>query len=251
MNKKNRLLLTTMVVATSIGLSGCHVFTRNPYTDNLQVSNTVKGAAILATAAGGTALAVGANPTTAWSVAGGGAVVGAIGGYYMDKKEARLLQQMRCAGVRVIDNVNDASNCITLVMPSDVQFRTGSAAICPRFQQVLDAVAVEMKEYKYSVAEIVGNADSVGSYSYNCNLAARRAQAVTDYLAAQCIPRYRLVPRSFGENCPVANNGSNCGRAMNRNVYIVLHQPPILSNKPVLNQSPVGRACDQKYYNWH
>lgn len=247
MKNNNRLLLTSLVVASSLGLASCdYLFTRNAYTDNLQVSNAAKGAATLAATGGAASLACGAagiHSATTYGVAGGGAVVGAAGGYMMDRQEACLRTRLRGTGVRVLENVNDGCNDITLVMPCDVHFAPGSAAICPKYQCILDSVALVMKEFKYSVAEIPGTTDSEeGSRCGTMRLSLRRAQAVSDYLCSRGVPGDRLVPKGYGECAPIASNRTAEGRALNRRVYIILHQPPIVSNEPVLNPGELGEC---------
>lgn len=227
MHNKKRMFLIAVIAASSLSLAACQVFTRNAYTDNMQVSNTVKGAATGGLAAGGVAAAASANSTTTAAVAGGGAVIGGVVGHSMDKAEASMRARLRGTGVKVLENVNDADNRIILVMPSDVHFKPGSAELSPKFKTILDSVALEMKEFKYAVAEIPGNADSTGSKEYNQRLSERRAQAVADYLASRGIERERLVPRGYGESAPIASNKTAAGRALNRRVCVILHHPPI------------------------
>jgi outer membrane protein OmpA-like peptidoglycan-associated protein len=227
MNYKRSTLVASLVIASSLTLSACELSNRDAYTDNVQVSNTTKGVVVGALASGATAGALGANGPTAGGIGVGGAVVGGIVGYQMDKQNDALRVRMRSVGVKVLEDVNDGSNDVTLVLPSDVHFRSGSAALDQHLMQVLDAVALEMKEFKYSVAEIPGNTDSLGSARYNLGLSKRRATAVADYLASRGIERDRLVPKGYGEAFPVGNNRTNYGRMMNRRVCVILHQPPI------------------------
>jgi outer membrane protein OmpA-like peptidoglycan-associated protein len=227
MNYKRSTLAASLVIASSLTLTACELSNRDAYTDNVQLSNTTKGVVVGALAAGATAGALGANGYTAGGIAAGGAVVGGIVGYQMDKQNDALRVRMRSIGVKVLEDVNDGSNDVTLVLPSDVHFRPASAALDQHFMQVLDAVALEMKEFKYSVAEIPGNTDSVGSPRANLRLSWRRANAVADYLASRGIPRDRLVPKGYGEAYPVASNRTGFGRMLNRRVCVILHQPPI------------------------
>ena len=59
-----------------------------------------------------------------------GAIVGAAGGLYLDKKEQKLRQQMAGTGVEVNRN-SDGS--VGLVMPGNITFATNSATISPSF----------------------------------------------------------------------------------------------------------------------
>ena len=230
MNYKRSTIIASLVIASSLTLTACEFSNRDAYTDNVELSNTTKGAVVGALTGGAATGAVSGNGVAGGTVAGvaaGGAVIGGVVGYQMDKQNDALRLRMRAVGVKVLEDINDGSNDVTLVLPSDVHFRSGSAALNPHFMQVLDAVALEMKEFKYSVAEIPGNTDSVGSARYNLGLSKRRAAAVADYLASRGIGRDRLVPKGYGESYPVASNRSASGRQSNRRVCVILHQPPI------------------------
>lgn len=66
--------------------------------------------------------------------------------------------------------------------------------------------------------EIAGHTDSVGSDAYNKGLSQRRAESVREYMIGKGIARGRLTARGYGEEEPVADNGTEEGRARNRRV---------------------------------
>lgn len=188
MKKSKSILLTSVILtASALGLAGC-----NSFSNNNANTHTIQ-----------------THPVT---VAG-------------QQQQAQAI--LKGTGVLLLDNTNDGSNDITLLMPSNIRFASGSAKLSPAYMNILNSVAVVMQEFKYSVAEIPGNADSKGSASYNLALSQKRAQAVADYLISQGIESERLVPKGYGESMPIANNKTAIGRALNRRVHIILHQPPI------------------------
>ncbi len=67
-----------------------------------------------------------------------------------------------------------------------------------------------------------GHTDSEGADDYNMNLSEGRAQAVVDALVEKFdVAPGRLEARGLGESQPVADNGSEQGRAWNRRVELV------------------------------
>lgn len=215
--------LVSLLTASALSLTGC-MNMQNPYTDHQQLNKTTKGAAV---GAGTGASVVGMTASTAAAgatTAGIGALVGGVVGYHLDKKDVALRNELRAAGIRVVDP-DDGKNDIKLVMPSNITFKEGSSALSPEFKTRLNAVAKVLKHYKFAVAEVPGYTDSIGSKAYNMRLSAARAQAVVDYLAAQGIAANRLTAVAHGESDPAATNGTANGRALNRRVEIILHQP--------------------------
>jgi hypothetical protein len=65
---------------------------------------------------------------------------------------------------------------------------------------------------------IAGFTDNVGSQEYNLELGRRRAQAVAEILIGEGVPAGQLSVVSYGKDRPVADNGTEDGRARNRRV---------------------------------
>ncbi len=226
MMKLNRSLVGVITIAATLSLTACAMTTKQDAYHGQQEANATVGSSTVGALAG--AAIAGAATAGTGAVVGaaiGGSVVGGAVGYKWDKDETSIRAKMHSAGVQVAEI--GYSNDIVLMMPSNIKFASGSAEITPRFAHMLAAVAAVMQQYKYTVATVVGNADSTGSAKYNMNLSLARAEAVTDYLASQGVPAARLVPQGYGEMHPVASNAKAKGRAENRNVQIVLSAPPI------------------------
>jgi outer membrane protein OmpA-like peptidoglycan-associated protein len=178
-------------------------------------------------------LTAGNNPfKSAMIGAAAGALVGGSVGYYQDKQEAKLRQQLAGSGV---DVVRQGDN-ITLDMPGNVTFAHDSASLNTEFNSVLNKVAETLREYDKTVIEVAGHTDSTGSDQYNQQLSERRASSVAQYLSAQGVPSARMVTVGAGEAHPVASNDTPDGRAQNRRVEITI----VPVTQDTLNQAKKG-----------
>lgn len=148
--------------------------------------------------------------------AGIGAIAGAGVGSYMDRQERELRQKTAGTDVDVVRQGDE----LVLNMPSGITFATNEAAIQPRFRTTLDQVADTLRQYNQTYIDIYGHTDSTGPDAYNQTLSERRAQSVADYLSMRGVQSARLATRGFGETQPVADNGTEAGRAENRRVEI-------------------------------
>lgn len=214
-----RLILSS---ALAVMLTGC--MTYDPYTGEEQVSKATIGAAI-----GATIGAIGAaidnrgddsrtrNQRVLAAAAAGGAIGGGVG-FYMDRQEAMLRQELANTGVQV---VRDGDNLI-LVMPGNITFATGSAAVKGDFQDVLGSVAKVLTEFDKTILEITGHTDSTGSNEFNQQLSERRATAVANVLQANDVAFERILSAGYGEERPIADNSTAEGRALNRRVELVM-----------------------------
>jgi outer membrane protein OmpA-like peptidoglycan-associated protein len=210
--------LITALIATT--LAGC--YTMDPYTNEKKVSKTTSGAAIGAAAGAVIGMLTGgdarAHRKNALIGAGVGALAGGGIGNYMDRQEMKLRQQLQGTGVSVTRNGND----ITLNMPGNVTFATGSADLRPDFTATLNSVALVVKEYDKTILEVAGHTDNVGSAQSNQALSERRAQSVATYLENQGILARRMMTVGAGETHPIASNNTDEGRQANRRVELTL-----------------------------
>lgn len=106
----------------------------------------------------------------------------------------------------------------TSVRLNNIFFDVDKSTLKPESRAELDRFARMIGNFPSGVIEISGHTDSTASHAYNKGLSQRRAQAVVDYLVEQGIPRERLVAQGYGEEKPVADNGLEEGRALNRRV---------------------------------
>jgi outer membrane protein OmpA-like peptidoglycan-associated protein len=68
--------------------------------------------------------------------------------------------------------------------------------------------------------EVQGHTDNVGNDANNQTLSEARAKAVVNWFTQHGIAAERLTSRGYGKTRPVADNGSDEGRAKNRRVEI-------------------------------
>lgn len=199
--------------ATAVLLTGCANM------DQTQ-RDTAKGAGI-----GAAAGAVLGGVTGGRSGAGTGAVlggaVGAIAGNIWSKrmqdKQAAMEKATQGTGVDVARTNN---NELKVNIPSDISFDTGSAAIKPAMRPVLDQFAQGLDPHM--TVRIVGHTDSTGSDAVNDPLSRERAYSVREYLTTRGVAAGRISTTGVGSREPIADNGSNDGRARNRRVEIFL-----------------------------
>lgn len=214
-------ILTAKPIATilslSLLLSACST---DPYTGERNASNTAVGATIGAiTGAIGGAIVGGSNSRKSVLIGAGiGALAGGGVGFYMDRQEAKLREQLQNSGVQV---VRDGDNII-LNMPGNITFATNSADVNSDFNDVLNSVGLVLKEYDKTYVDVLGHTDASGSDSYNQGLSERRAKSVANILMNEGIIPERLVVRGLGETFPIADNSTENGKSLNRRVEIAL-----------------------------
>ena len=104
----------------------------------------------------------------------------------------------------------------------DVLFDTGKADLKygsqRQFQQLADFLASNPERK----VRVEGFTDNVGNEAANQVLSERRASSVANALAQMGVDRQRIVTQGFGEEFPVADNGSASGRQHNRRVEVIL-----------------------------
>jgi OOP family OmpA-OmpF porin len=109
------------------------------------------------------------------------------------------------------------------VTETAVLFGFDKAVLTKNDKEALDELGNQIPNVKNYIVQIEGRTDSVGSKDYNYGLSQRRADAVTQYLAAKYnVPVYKIYLIGLGKDAPVGSNTSAHGRAENRRVDIRL-----------------------------
>ena len=140
------------------------------------------------------------------------------------RKEAEL------ASILASDNVSDgdalppmqrrgANRVYTLAGNS---FATGSATLTASALSSLNKLAAILRSGQGNI-RIDGFTDNKGTDAANIALSQRRAEAVIVALRAAGLPAVRLRASGKGKTQPVADNGSEAGRARNRRVEIIVN----------------------------
>lgn len=229
----NRLFIYPLVVAVAAsGLTGCANMTETQ-------RGTATGAGVGA-AAGAVIGAVSGGNRTGRATTGAvvGAAIGAGAGYLWSKRMQDQKQAMEQAtqgtGVGVTQT---ADNQLKLEIPSDISFDTGRADIRPNFAPILDRFAGSLRDHAATTVSIVGHTDSTGNDAINDPLSVDRAANTRNYLVAHGVTSTRIGISGYGSRRPVADNGTEQGRAKNRRVEIFVGevataQAPAPANRP-------------------
>ena len=103
-------------------------------------------------------------------------------------------------------------------------FPVGKSTIDPAHYGLLTTVQQAINIFPGSRVTVEGHTDSFGSDSKNLQLSQERAQAVRQYLLANMLMDSSLIDAiGYGEDHPVASDGTEEGRARNRRTDIVIH----------------------------
>lgn len=102
-----------------------------------------------------------------------------------------------------------------------INFDTDKAALRPDATPVVDEIAKLLQADPSLRLSIDGHTDATGTAERNRALSKERAEAVRAALLAKGIAAERLSAQGFGPDKPLADNGSEEGRAKNRRVELV------------------------------
>jgi outer membrane protein OmpA-like peptidoglycan-associated protein/tetratricopeptide (TPR) repeat protein len=114
------------------------------------------------------------------------------------------------------------------IMEIDILYDFNKDILKPMYFSKIQAFLKVAAQHPEAKISIEAHTDSVGTTSYNVDLAERRAVSVVRYLLTNDTPEELLLSRSFGENRPRASNtnadgtDNAAGRALNRRVTMVL-----------------------------
>lgn len=191
------------------------------------MTKTQKGAMIGtgAGAAAGAALgqAIGRDTGSTLIGAGVGAVVGGFTGgmigNYMDKQEAAMRQELAA-----VEGANIQRNMDTLAVTfkSDILFGVNSASLKAGAFDEISRVAKVLNQYPQTNIVIGGHTDSTGTAEHNQKLSEQRAANVKNALTGEGVNPARMRSVGYGESKPVADNGTEAGRQLNRRVTILI-----------------------------
>lgn len=127
--------------------------------------------------------------------------------------------------------VNFTSEYVLLSLKGAFLFDSGKAVIRTEAYAALDRVGVILERFAGGIIEIEGHTDNVpmhsAQFANNNELSSARALSVFDYLMDNTSLDPAMIKHSGrGEYVPVADNGTEAGRAKNRRVEIRIYNPP-------------------------
>lgn len=114
----------------------------------------------------------------------------------------------------------------SLVLNQAIFFEFDQDRILPISYPILDELSRTLRAHPQILkVRIEGHTDNMGRPTYNLNLSQRRAEAVQRYLERKGGgDRARFVAIGFGQEQPIADNGSEEGRARNRRVTFIIEK---------------------------
>jgi outer membrane protein OmpA-like peptidoglycan-associated protein len=111
----------------------------------------------------------------------------------------------------------DASGKVAL----HINFDVDKATLRPDAQPVVAEIDKLLAGDPALKLSIEGHTDNTGTPAHNQELSAARARSVLGALVGMGVDPARLSSKGFGQGQPVADNGSEAGRAQNRRVELV------------------------------
>lgn len=133
-------------------------------------------------------------------------------------------------GIIAITNVRMAKGAVPLYdrlisggkfISYGITFDIGKSTLKPESYSELNRIVTLMKENPELKFSVEGHTDSTGSEASNQTLSEQRSQAVIDELAKMGVGKNRLSASGKGQASPIADNGTDEGRAKNRRVEFV------------------------------
>lgn len=162
----------------------------------------------------------------------------------VSKTYEQLMEKMKSEIAQGQVTISELKGKLTVNMVDKILFDSGKAEVKPEGLDVLQKVIDILKGLKDKAIRIEGHTDNVQivgnlakKYPTNWELSAARAINVTRFLQQQGIDPANLGAIAFGEYKPVADNGSEEGKARNRRIEITLvarDDAPVVQSAPVL-----------------
>lgn len=119
--------------------------------------------------------------------------------------------------------IEQTARGVQIVLPVTVLFGFGQYTFkTEEAAPYLDRLASLLKNKTSHDVSVEGHTDNVGSLPMNQTLSDNRARALRDALVERGIEPERIVSAGFAFNRPVASNGSEQGRTLNRRVELMV-----------------------------
>lgn len=138
-------------------------------------------------------------------------------GWYLVGQEKGFKQTAKLLPATELKKQLDSAGKVAL----QVNFATDKTEVLPESQPQLDQVVQLLKDDPALKLAVNGHTDNSGDAAHNQSLSEGRAKAVVAALTAQGIDAARLSAKGFGDTQPVADNGTDEGKAKNRRVELV------------------------------
>jgi len=127
-----------------------------------------------------------------------------------------MKQEVTADAAAMSDELNKSGH----VAVYGILFDTGKATLQPASDTTLQEIVKLLTENPDLKLRVEGHTDNVGAATANQALSEKRAQTVRDWLVGHGVTAGRLTAKGFGASQPVADNGTDEGRAKNRRVEL-------------------------------
>lgn len=125
-----------------------------------------------------------------------------------------------------VANLPTPAECVesinTILTARKLTFEPGSGELDGNAGITIDKIAEIMERCDFVPMEIAGHTDSQGRETMNLQLSQQRAEAVLRALLARRVITTNLSAKGYGEEVPVADNGTEEGREANRRIEFTL-----------------------------
>ncbi|MFI7097803.1 OmpA family protein [Streptomyces sp. NPDC050161] len=114
----------------------------------------------------------------------------------------------------------DTNDNVTFSLQAEVLFGKDSAELSSDARSRIGAIATESERQHATDLRVFGFTDSLGSSAHGVTLSKERAHAVQRELAESLDSSVTFQVRGYGEQYPIADNGTEAGRKKNRRVEV-------------------------------
>jgi OOP family OmpA-OmpF porin len=110
------------------------------------------------------------------------------------------------------------SDVDAVVKGKSIEFASGTAALTPAGQAMVDGLAAKLAPCAGTKVEVAGHTDLTGDAAHNQKLSEERANTVVAALVAKNVPTARLSPKGYGQTKPLENAKTAEANAKNRRI---------------------------------
>ncbi|MFD5392962.1 OmpA family protein [Streptomyces sp. NPDC127097] len=114
----------------------------------------------------------------------------------------------------------DTNDNVTFALQAEVLFGKDSADLSSDALSRIGTIASEIKKQNATHLRVFGFTDNLGSAGHGLALSKKRANAVQQELAKDLGSSVSFQIRGYGEQYPIADNGTEEGRKKNRRVEV-------------------------------
>lgn len=133
-----------------------------------------------------------------------------------NSSEAKLITFLNSAAEHV-DTVDKTKGWISL---DRLYFQTGKSTLTPTSETQLKNIAAILKAYPNVTLKLGGYTDNSGTAEGNLKLSDSRAKSAMASLVGLGTPATALAAEGYGQEHPIADNGTQAGMALNRRIDI-------------------------------